>query len=91
MKLLHLFSSFLLISQEVKERPPAENNKSTYPDIMKNTRINEVNVHKHLGLYFSRNAKWSETIEIFAEQAWKSISILRHFKISIDRKSLKRT
>ena len=45
-------------------------------------------VHKHLGLYFSKDCSWSKQIEYISEKAWARVNIMRKFKFDLDRKSL---
>ena len=51
-------------------------------------QINEVEFHKHLGIYFSNDGSWHKHIEYIKEKAWTRINIMRRLKYEIDRKSL---
>lgn len=53
---------------------------------LNNTPIKEVSEHKHLGLYLSNDGKWSTTIKLIVEKAWKRIFILRQYKFLLNRK-----
>jgi hypothetical protein len=57
---------------------------------LNNTPIKEVSEHKHLGLYLSNDGKWSTTIKLIVEKAWKRIFILRQYKFLLNRKVLER-
>lgn len=58
------------------------------PLIMQNVEINEVNYHKHLGLYLSSDCSWHQHIDYIKEKAWFRINIMRKLKYKLDRKSL---
>ena len=51
-------------------------------------KINEVEFHKHLGIYFSNDGSWHKHIDYNKEKAWTRINVKRRFKYKIDRKSL---
>ena len=51
-------------------------------------QINEVEFHKHLGIYFSNDGSWHKHIDYSKEKAWIRINIMRRLKYEIDRKSL---
>ena len=58
------------------------------PLFMEKTPINEVEAHKHLGLYFSNNCRWHQHINYIKDKAWARINIMRRLKYKLDRKSL---
>ena len=41
-------------------------------------QINEVEFHKHLGIYFSNDGSWHKHIDYIKENAWTRINIM-HF------------
>ena len=51
-------------------------------------QINEVEFHKHLGIYFSNDGSWHKHIDYIKEKAWTRINIMRRLNYEIDRKSL---
>ena len=51
-------------------------------------KINEVQLSKHLGVYFSYDCSWHKHIEYIKEKAWIRINIMRKLKYELDRKSL---
>ena len=55
---------------------------------MLNKTIPEVNDHKHLGVFLSKNCQWHSHIEYITEKAWKRVNIMRKLKYTLDRKSL---
>ena len=64
-------------------------NKPVHPSlIMLGQQINEVEFHKHLGIYFSNDGSWHKHIDYIKEKAWTRINIMRRLKYEIDRKSL---
>ncbi|MCG8046489.1 MAG: reverse transcriptase domain-containing protein [Candidatus Thiodiazotropha endolucinida] len=58
------------------------------PIIMQNQAITEVEHHKHLGVYFSRDGTWHQHINYITEKAWTRINVMRKLKFKLDRKSL---
>ena len=58
------------------------------PLFMQNHPISEVDVHKHLGLYFTKDCTWHKHINYIKEKAWLRINIMRKLKYKLDRKSL---
>ena len=58
------------------------------PLFMLNNQINEVEFHKHLGLYFSSDCSWHHHINYIKQKAWTRINIIRKLKFDLDRKSL---
>ena len=71
----------LLISRKI--------NKPVHPSLtMLGQQINEVEFHKHLGIYFSNDGSWHKHIDYIKEKAWTIINIMRRLKYEIDRKSL---
>ena len=64
-------------------------NKPYHPPIYMNyQQVNEVNSHKHLGIYLSRDCTWHEHIEYIKAKAWQRIHVMRRLKFILDRKSL---
>ena len=64
-------------------------NKPYHPPLyMSGTQINEVNNHKHLGIYLSNDCTWHNHIEYIKEKAWKRLNTMRRLKLVLDRKSL---
>ena len=55
---------------------------------MLNQQITEVEHHKHLGIFFSKNGTWHKHINYIKEKAWKRINTMRKLKFQLDRKSL---
>ena len=47
--------------------------------------IPNVEVHKHLGLYFSSTGSWDYHIKITLDKAWNRIHIMRALKFKLDR------
>ena len=58
------------------------------PLFMENTPINEVEAHKHLGLFLSNDCSWHQHINYIKDKAWARINIMRRLKYKLDRKSL---
>ena len=50
---------------------------------MENTPINEVEAHKHLGVYVSIDCSWHQHMNYIKQKAWARISIIRRLKYSI--------
>jgi hypothetical protein len=57
---------------------------------MDETPIKEVQQHKHLGITFQRNAKWSVHIAEITNKAKKKIDILRSLTYRLDRRSMEK-
>ena len=55
---------------------------------MDQTKITEVEFHKHLGVIFTIDYTWHAYLELIKSNAWKRINILRKLKSELDRKSL---
>ena len=55
---------------------------------MSNQEINEVQFHKHLGIYIASDCSWHKHIEYVKSKAWSRINVMRKFKYTLDRKSL---
>ena len=56
---------------------------------MLNQQINEVEYHKHLGVFFSSDCSWHKHIDYIKEKAWTRINTMRKLKYDLDhRKSL---
>ena len=64
-------------------------NKPIHPLIfMLNEQINEVQFHKHLGIYLSTDCSWQKHIDYIKGEAWSRMNVMRKFKYTLDRKSL---
>ena len=64
-------------------------NKPYHPPIYMNyQQVNEVNSHKRLGIYLSRDCTRHEYIEHIKAKAWQRIHVMRRLKFILDRKSL---
>ena len=63
--------------------------RSQHPPLyMQNHLISEVDVHKHLGLYFKNDCTWHNHINYIKEKAWHRLNIMRKLKFKLDRKCL---
>ena len=71
-------SKSLILSRKV--------NKPYHPPIYMN--FQQVNSHKNLGIYLSRDCTWHEHIKHIMAKAWQRIHIMRRLKFILDRKSL---
>ena len=58
------------------------------PLFMQHVQIQEVNSHKHLGIYLSDDCSWHQHINYIKDKAWSRINIMRKLKFKLDRKSL---
>ena len=58
------------------------------PLYMLNQQIQEVENHKHLGIYLSNDGTWHTHINYIKEKAWNRIKVMRKLKFQLDRKSL---
>ena len=64
-------------------------NQPYHPPVYMNYQvINEVDTHKHLGLYLSNDCKWHEHIHYVKSKAWQHVNVVRRLKFVLDRKSL---
>ena len=64
-------------------------NRPQHPALsMQNHQINEVDSHKHLGIYLSNDCTWHEHVNYIKEKAWFRINVMRKLKFKLDRKSL---
>ena len=59
-----------------------------FPIYFDNTKIPEVQEHKHLGLYLNSRMKWSPHINHTISSVSKCINMLQKFKYVLDRKTL---
>ena len=50
--------------------------------------IQELNLHKHLGIIFSSDCTWHDYLEYFKSKAWTRTNVMRKLKLKLDRKSL---
>ena len=55
---------------------------------MSNTKIPDVQSHKHLGIYSSHDGTWECHIKNSVDKSWSRIDIMRTLKRRLDRKSL---
>ena len=60
-------------------------NRDVHPLIMNTEYINEVQHHKHLGIFLSNDGTWHEHIKYIASKAWQKIYIMRKLKFLLDR------
>ena len=58
------------------------------PAFMKQTEIEELTSHKHLGFVFSNDCTWHEHLDYIKCKAWARINIMRKLKFKLDRRSL---
>ena len=66
-----------------------KNIKPVHPDVfMSNTKIPDVQSHKHLGIYLSHDGTWECHIKNSVDKAWSRINIMRTLKRRLDMKSL---
>ena len=64
-------------------------NRPQHPPLYMQKHLNsEVDVHKHLGFYFTNDCTWHNHINYIKEKAWHRLSIMRKLKFKLDRKSL---
>ena len=57
---------------------------------MNRVHINEVQHHKHLGIFLSNDGTWHEHINYITSKAWQKIYVMRKLKFLLDRESLNR-
>ena len=74
----HFKSKSLILSRKV--------NKPYHPPIYMN--FQQVNSHKNLGIYLSRDCTLHEHIKHITSKAWQRIHIMHRLKFILDRKSL---
>ena len=55
---------------------------------MHNQQINEVQYHKHLGVYLTEDCSWHKHIDCIKEKVWTRINLMRTLKHDLDRKAL---
>ena len=55
---------------------------------MQNVQIEEVECHKHLGVYLSNDCSGHQHIAYIKEKQWCRINVIRKLKFSLDRNSL---
>ena len=60
----------------------------TYPLYMNNSRIKDMDNHKHLGCILQSNGKWNLNIQNIISKCTRQIDILRGLKYKLDRKTL---
>ena len=66
-----------------------KHNKPLHPPLsMNQQQINEVDMHKHLGLTFTCDATWPAHLTEIKSKAWYRINIMRQLKFVLDRSSL---
>ena len=67
-----------------------KSNRQNHPQVfMQNQQIQEVEFHKHLGVYLSSDCSWHQHIDYIKQKAWTRLNIMRKLKFDFDRKSLK--
>ena len=70
----------LLISRKI--------NQLHHPHLyMQNVQIQEVDYHKHLGIFLSNGCSWHQHINYITKKAWCRINVMRKLKVKLDRKS----
>ena len=55
---------------------------------MSNTKIPDVQSHKHLGIYLPHDGTWECHIKNSVDKAWSRINVMRALKRRLNRKSL---
>ena len=50
--------------------------------------IEEVNLHKHLGIFLSSDCTWHDHLEYIKSKACTRINVMRKLKFKLDRQSL---
>ena len=64
-------------------------NKPNHPNIVMNQQpTEEVNSHKHLGIFLSSDCTWHDHLEYIKSKAWTRINVMRKLKFKLDRQSL---
>ena len=64
-------------------------NRPVHPPLfVQNIQIEEVECHKHLGVFLSNDCSWHKHITYIKEKAWCRINVMRKLKFKLDRKSL---
>ena len=64
-------------------------NKLNHPNVFMNQKpIEEVNSHKHLGIFFSSDCTWHDHLEYIKSKAWTRKNTMRKLKFKLDRQSL---
>ena len=64
-------------------------NKPNHPTvIMDQQSIQEVTLHRHLGIIFSSDCTWYDHLDYIKPKAWTRINVMRKLKFKLDRKSL---
>ena len=64
-------------------------NKLNHPNVFMNQQpIEEVNSHKHLGIFLSSECTWHEYLEYIKSKAWTRINVMRKLKFKLNRQSL---
>ena len=58
------------------------------PVQMNNVLIADVEDHKHLGIFFSRDLSWHTHIDYITEKAWNRIHVMKRLKFLLDRSAL---
>ena len=66
-------------------------NKPDHPSLYLNdVRIEEVNTHKHLGVYLSQRLDWQNHVEYITDKVSTRLNLLRSLKFTLDRNSLQK-
>ncbi|MES9994358.1 MAG: reverse transcriptase family protein [Candidatus Thiodiazotropha sp.] len=64
-------------------------NRPNHPQVLMDQEpIQDVNLHKHLGIIFSNDCTWHDHLEYIKSKAWTRINVMRKLKFKLDRKSL---
>lgn len=66
-----------------KHHPPAHPRLYMYGQ-----PVAEVEHHKHLGLYLSRNLRWHQHVDYIVSKAYQRINLMRKYKFILDRNTL---
>ena len=60
-----------------------------HPRVMMNNQlISEVESHKHLGMYLTKDLSWTPHIEHIKQKAWSRINVMKKMRYRLDRASL---
>ena len=87
---IHLWAEKWLVKSE-SLLVSRKTNRNVHPPLIMNTEyINEVQHHKHLGIFLSNDGTWHTHIKYIASKAWQKIYIMRKLKFLLDRDSLSR-
>lgn len=60
-----------------------------YPSLsFQNCPVEFISSHKHIGITFSENLKWTSYIDIIIAKAHKKLNLMKKLKYKLNRKSL---